>query len=429
MIPDESAAAWAWGAAGVYAALCLFLALMAYVRGLYVEMLHFRAKERPLAYSRFEDDYSERLGWSPEDARRRFGFLSQIAIALMAPALVVALTAAGMTLLPAVAWGAGAALVSLLLFGHALPVMLISYNRGAWLSPLLGPLRLLGWLAGPISHSAHWAASSAIDMEDEADENGNGDDDDIDVLLDAGEEEGLLDPEDRELIESVVNFNDMSAAEVMTPRAKVVAVDQTTPLVDVRDLVREHDYSRMPVYKDSMDDVIGVLHGRDAMLFEGDELARRTAASIVQPILHIPETKRTHSLLRELQAAKQNMAAVIDEYGNMTGIVTIEDIVEEIVGEIPGEDPDTPDILLQSDGSYLADGGCELEHLNRVLGKDLAPDAESTTLGGLACEVLGKMPSRGASFEVDGVPMEVLATDGRRVTNLRIWPVGAPRAL
>ena len=174
----------------------------------------------------------------------------------------------------------------------------------------------------------------------------------IEALISAGEEEGIIEKDDRRLIESVVAFGDKTVREVMTPRPKIVAIEANRSLEDLRELVIHEQYSRIPVYEGTIDNIIGFVHVRD--MFELDEADRqgRLVKELARQIRFVPETKPVNDLLREMQQDGAHMAVVIDEYGNMAGLATMEDLVEEILGEIHDEHEPERDIHKEPDGSF-----------------------------------------------------------------------------
>jgi putative hemolysin len=206
----------------------------------------------------------------------------------------------------------------------------------------------------------------------------------------------------------------------MTPRPKIVAMEATRTLEDLRELVIHEQYSRIPVYEHTIDQVIGFVHVRD--MFELDESARegRLVKELVRPIRFVPETKRVNDLLREMQQDGAHMAIVIDEYGNTAGLATMEDLVEEILGEIHDEHEPERDVYRESEGSFVAAGSLDLDRLDDLLGFSPPEDTESTTLGGLVTEWLGHVPHVGETIERGGIRIEVLAGDELKVERVRV---------
>ncbi len=295
----------------------------------------------------------------------------------------------------------------------------------------------------------------------------------MDALLEAGEEEGILEESDRELVRSVVEFGDKLVREIMTPRPEIFAVPGTLTLQQFTAEIEEHAFSRVPVFEGTLDNITGIAFAHDLLQVLDTEAASRTVSELQRPAAFVPETKNVAELLREMQREKQHMRIVIDEYGAVAGLVTIEDLLEAIVGEIADEhdqpeDEDTP--IPQPDGSYLVTGTFELSRLRDLFreeardtepllqdhAQDHQPEThpptaptpedgefdpteaydpppereepnlpqphhyEATTLGGLVSEIAGHIPLPGEVVEEDGLRMEVLASTDRRIDRLRV---------
>jgi CBS domain containing-hemolysin-like protein len=252
---------------------------------------------------------------------------------------------------------------------------------------------------------------------------------DVEALLEAGEEEGILEESDRELVRSAVEFGDKLVREVMTPRPQIFAVKDSTTLEKFLELLREHNFSRVPVFSGSLDKVTGIAFAHDLLQITDADARTRTVASIQRPAAFVPETKRGYELLREMQREKQHMCVVIDEYGGVAGLVTIEDLLEEIVGNIGDEhEEDQPleEPQREPDGSWLVAGGFPINQLSDLFGAelDLGEEFEATTLGGLVSEIEGRIPLTGevVLLEAAGLRLEIVASTDRRVDRLRVFP-------
>jgi CBS domain containing-hemolysin-like protein len=244
-------------------------------------------------------------------------------------------------------------------------------------------------------------------------------------LIQAGEEEGLLEKGEGALFQSMVEFGDKVVREVMTPRPEIAALEINSSLDELRRVVREKRQSRYPVYSGQLDHIEGIVAVRDLMELPPEEQAKVTLGSLIRPVNFVPETKPVRELLKELQQSTTQLAIVIDEYGSVSGLVTIEDLVEEIVGEIRDEvEPHAQDIVKESDHSYIVAGHTELAqiadqlHLN-VEGRDYS------TVAGLVLAYLGHVPSPGEKVETSGVTFEVLEANQRTVlkVRLRLFPM------
>jgi putative hemolysin len=309
-----------------------------------------------------------------------------------------------------------------------LPSLLFNHTRGRWAARLVWPIRLLLWLITPITIFVRFFYSVASLAEPPAsseEETAT----DVEALLEAGEEEGILEETDRDLVRSAVEFGDKLVREVMTPRPQVFAVPETTTLEEFLVLLREHNFSRVPVYSDSLDNVTGIAFAHDLLQIPDEEARTRTVSDIQRPAAFVPDTKRGYELLREMQREKQHMRIVIDEYGGVAGLVTIEDLLEQIVGDIRDEhETDAPigEPQREAGGSWLVPGSFPVDQLADLFGEpvDLNGTFEATTLGGLVSEIEGRIPLRGEVVLLDqaGLRIEVVASTDRRVDRLRIFP-------
>jgi putative hemolysin len=242
----------------------------------------------------------------------------------------------------------------------------------------------------------------------------------IEALISAGEEEGIIEKGDRELIQSVVAFGDKTVREVLTPRPRIVAISQDATLEELRDMAINEQYSRIPAYDGDIDSITGFVHVRDMFELDEDKRAGRKVREILRPIRIVPETKPVNDLLREMQEEGAHMAAVVDEYGATAGIVTMEDMVEVIVGEIHDEHEPERDFRQEPDGSYVVSGSFDLDRLSDLLGVRPPADTESTTVGGMITEWLGHVPTVGEQAERDGIVVTVLAANNLRVDQVRV---------
>ncbi|HEV2178512.1 MAG TPA: hemolysin family protein [Terriglobia bacterium] len=239
-------------------------------------------------------------------------------------------------------------------------------------------------------------------------------------FIEAGEEEGLIEKGEGEMLQSVVEFGDKVVREVMTPRPEIAAIEIHAPVEELRRLFRETRHSRFPVYAGQLDDIRGFVSVRDLMELPPEGQARVTLRSLVRPVPFVPETKRNADLLKELQQSTPQLAIVIDEHGSVAGLVTLEDLVEEIVGEIRDEvETHDRDIVKESEGRYLVKGQTELAQVVDELHLPVGP-GEYSTVAGLVLARLGHVPSPGERLEEHGVFFEVLEANPRTVVKLRV---------
>jgi putative hemolysin len=239
-------------------------------------------------------------------------------------------------------------------------------------------------------------------------------------LIEAGEEAGLLKKGEGKMLQSVVEFREKVVREVMTPRPEIAALEINSPVAELRQLFRKKRLTRYPVYSAQLNNIEGIVNVRDLMELPPEEQARVTLRSLVRPVPFVPETKRIQELLKELQQSTTQMAIVVDEYGLVAGVVTVEDLVEEIVGEIRDEvEPHAQDIVKESSGTYLVAGNTEIAQLADQLHLDIEP-GDYSTLAGLVLTELGHLPVPGEKVEKDGLALQVLEANQRTVLKLRL---------
>jgi putative hemolysin len=318
-----------------------------------------------------------------------------------------------------------------ILCNQLLPSLLFNRTRGKWVAWLVWPICLLLWLMTPITVFVRFFFSVAALAEEQAspeEESAV----DVEALLEAGEEEGILEESDIDLVRSAVEFGDKLVREVMTPRPEVFAVRDSITLEGFLNQLRENNFSRVPVFSGSLDNVTGIAFVHDLLQITDEEARTRTVASIQRPAVFVPETKRGYELLREMQREKQHMRIVIDEYGGVAGLVTIEDLLEQIVGNIRDEhEEDAPieEPQREPGGVWVVPGTFPVDQLADLFGEsdglgDLDDAYEATTLGGLVSEIEGRIPLAGevVLLEPIGLRMEVVASTDRRVERLRVFP-------
>jgi len=228
------------------------------------------------------------------------------------------------------------------------------------------------------------------------------------------------DENEARLADSLARFSETQVREIMTPRPDAVALVADASVGELRQLMRDTKYSRIPVYGKDLDDIVGVVEVRDVVAYDGDLAA--PVRPLARPVHLVPETKRIAELLRELQSQRTTFAVVIDEYGGMAGLVSVEDIVEELVGEITDEyDVESEPMAIAPDGTLLASGRTSLERLEQALEASLSdPEAEVDTVGGLVTMAFGRIPRRGESIEYRGFLFEVMEAERKRVSQVRV---------
>jgi CBS domain containing-hemolysin-like protein len=254
----------------------------------------------------------------------------------------------------------------------------------------------------------------------------------IEAFMDAATEEGIIEQEDARLIEQVVEFGDTRVRDVMTPRPDVIAIPAASTLEELRKLMVRTKYSRVPAYEKSLDEVVGIAMSRDMLEVPERDAVRRTVRELMRPSLFVPESKFGSELLKEMQRKSQQMAIVIDEYGLMAGVVTVEDLVEEIVGEIGEEDRrPAPEVLREAGGSALLRGSVAVNRLGEIFGIELPQVEEhsnAATVAGLLNSVAGHVPRTGEAIDFDGIRFEVLEANQRKVLRVRARPIATSAA-
>jgi CBS domain containing-hemolysin-like protein len=241
----------------------------------------------------------------------------------------------------------------------------------------------------------------------------------VDALIEAAEEEGILEESDRQLIQSVVEFGDKTVRDIMTPRPNIFAVPDATTIEQFTALLRDKPHTRVPVFSASIDHILGMVLAHDLIQLPEAQARTTTVATLVRPVLFVPETKMTSQLLREMQKENIHMAIVIDEYGSVAGLVTLEDLVEEIVGEIRDEHELSHDIVRESDGAYVMQGTVDVGRLQDLFEMRL-DQRDTTTVGGLVSAIAGRIPQPGEVVEDEGLRFEILESTDRKIEKVRV---------
>lgn len=243
----------------------------------------------------------------------------------------------------------------------------------------------------------------------------------VEAFLDVGTREGILEPEDRDLVWGVVDFGDTQVRSVMTPRVDMVCADAAVSLEQLAELFATSSHSRIPLFRESVDQIVGIVHIRDLLVALRAE-APPSVAAIAQAPMLVPETKLLGELLKEFQARRQQMAIVINEWGGTEGLVTVEDLIEEIVGEIADEHDETePENRLLEDGSVRLDGRAEIDLLDEFFGFRPAQGEDSyETVGGFVSGLLGRVPEAGERIEHAWLRFDIEQADERRILSMRV---------
>ncbi len=326
-----------------------------------------------------------------------------------------------------------AMVVTLIVFRLMIPLLLTQNDPARMLLLLRLPLKVLypalALISLPIYRLLR-GVQRVVVPDSQTEEEEDTSESELQALIDVGEEEGIIEQNEGEMIQSIIRFSDRTVGEVMTPRTKVFAVAADASLEAVRDVMIESKYSRLPVYQDQIDHIEGVIYVRDLLTHWASGETNQTALQLARPTYFVPESKPTNELLREMQKAKVQMAMVIDEYGGIAGVITLEDLVEDIVVEIEDEDEPEPhatetEVVLEADGTYSVLGAVEVGKVERLFAAELAAD-DFTTVAGLVINQLGHLPAIGETVDFQGLCFEVTEADERRVSRVKIAKIAEP---
>lgn len=329
-------------------------------------------------------------------------------------------------------------LAATVLFRQILPRLIIRKNPEAvllFLLPAVKPLYLMiAVLSTPIASLLRSAKDQtkldSTHTPDTAEEKAEDYADDIHALMEVGEAEGLIEEKDRELIESMVEFSDTRAGEIMTPRTEIVALPLESTVRAARDLIVEQKYSRLPVYRDNIDNIEGVIYVRDLLQAWALGKEDQPIKDILRTAFFVPETKSASELLKDMQLNHVQLATVIDEYGGVAGIVTVEDIIEEIVGEIEDEDIEEEEIIEiieGKDGYWDVLGSTDIDKIERLFEIEI-DDEDFSTLAGMVTSEAGYVPKVGETLFLHGLEVEVLRADEKRIHLLRLRHAAQPNS-
>ncbi len=432
--------------------LLAVLTIAAYVDRVYSEMGKFLAREYQDNIDSWEERVEPRLKLGRESIAQAASVLRQLSLAAIGLVFGCALFASILVGRRGAWQELGVTLAELIfvivIFDRLIPQVLFTRTRGRWAGRIVFLLQALFFLVLPVTLLLGLLLSIVALAEPEDTEEEEHPSEAMDALLEAGEEEGILEESDRELVRSVVEFGDKVVREVMTPRPEIFAVPASMTLKEFTAQIEEHVFSRVPVYRESIDNVTGIAFTHDLLQVTDEAAITRTIAQIQRPAAFVPETKMVAELLREMQSEKQHMRIVIDEYGSVAGLITIEDLLEAIVGSISDEheEAEADDAPVREEaGSYVVSGTFEVSRLRDLFadqfdsentlddGSDedqddedaatalrLPEHYESTTVGGLVSEIAGHIPLPGEVVEEEGLRLEVLASTDRRIDRIRV---------
>jgi len=302
------------------------------------------------------------------------------------------------------------------IFFDYLPRLLNSLNRKGFIWFFLPFFGLVHGMASPLILLLRKLEDKHIEEEiHEASE------EEIDTFIDEATEEGIIEEHEGTLLKNVVEFGDTLVKEIMTPRLKMVCIRKDATFGALRDLIESEKYSRIPVYKDRLDNIEGVVIAKDLLAHARDAQQALPIDPIIRPAYFVPESMKVAQLLKEFKKQMQKMALVIDEHGGVAGLVTMEDLVEEIVGEIQDEYDQDEEVPITEVGpaEYIFSGDVNVDELERRFDKDVSQD-DFITVSGLIGHHLGRLPKRGETFEIKGVSFEILDVDQKRIKKVKV---------
>src|SRR5580704_1783723 len=400
--------------------LSILIALFTAFQTCYLESMRLRTRELPsLQY--FKSDLEPRLKLRSEEGALAFSLWKHTCLVLFGVAVLAQIIDGGTLTFPVMIESVIGAWLLMMLCAYLVPQLLFRRTSGRWIAHLMPFYAAASLAIRPLVLALSFL-HSLLDITTEEAERAEPatSAENIEALITAGTEEGLIQEDDRKLIQSVVEFGDKVVREVMTARPNMVSVQADETLEALHQLVVMEQYSRIPVYQSSIDEVVGFVHVRDMFeVPESDRLTRRVR-ELMRPIRFVPETKPVNDLMHEMQQEGAHMVIVVDEYGNTAGLATMEDLVEVILGEIRDEHEPGSDVREDGNGGYIVSGNFDIARVADMLAFKPDEEIESTTIGGLVTEWLGRVPKPGEIIERDGIRVEVLSSDEMRVEQVRL---------
>jgi len=309
-------------------------------------------------------------------------------------------------------------LLTYVIFREALPSIVARKSPERVLLALLPAYRVYSRIIWPISRPLSRFVRAFVGEEGLEEEEGHSEEE-VQAFIETGEEEGILEGDEGRMVQSIVDLGDKVVREIMTPRPAMVAVRREATLAELRQVFIDEKYSRVPVFEESLDRIVGIVYAIDLLAF-ADHSPEESIELLIRPVQFVPETKKVSDLLREFQHTRSTVAIVVDEYGGTSGLLTVEDILEEIVGEIHDEfDEDTAeDIVRESDNTFLVSGRTETDVLKEKFGLDVNGKGYDT-VSGLVLATLGRVPQTGESIVYQGVTIEIVDAEGHRINKVR----------
>jgi putative hemolysin len=326
----------------------------------------------------------------------------------------------------------GLMFVLIILFRQLIPRLVAARNPEMVVLYMFPLFRIFSLLFRPFARLMTLVLNYFHSWEEEKDpaKEEEASDEEIQAFIDAGQEEGILEDVEGEMIQSIVHFGEKTVREIMTSRTQIVAIDINSSIDKLLQLITARSHSRIPVFRDELDNIEGFIHERDLLRFwqhTDIESTPRPLAKLVRPVHLVPETKAVDDLLNEMKQRGDHIILVVDEYGGISGLATMEDLIEEIVGDIHDTESAEEKVVEENPGSYLVPGSLDLNALEPVLGGPFVEDTECKTVSGAVVELFGRLPAPGEKIEHEGVSVEVLEADRRKVRRLRMTVPTAPR--
>lgn len=299
------------------------------------------------------------------------------------------------------------------------PRLVSSFGKNRVIKVFLPAFSLLRSLAAPLLAISRNLLERE-EQREEKEEEREATDEEIETFIDEATEEGIIDKGEDELLRNVVEFGDTLVREIMTPRVHMVCIRKDATIDNLKDLIIREKYSRIPVYKDRLDNMEGTVMAKDILEYSDEKHKGQPIEALIRPVAFVPESMPVADLLKEFQKVKQKLAIVVDEHGGVAGLVTMEDVVEEIVGEIQDEyDTEESEITENGPLDFTVSGATEVEELEELFDVELADD-DFITVGGLMTHALGRLPQKGDNLTIEGLVLEVLDADQKKVKKLRI---------
>src|ERR1700728_1144778 len=395
------------------------LTLVSYVDRVYQEVGKFLSREFQDNIDVFEHKIEPALGVTRSRASLSMAVLTQLTMAAIALLIGFLVFSEESWSIYEILQATISLILIVILCNRFLPFVFFSRTTGDWLIHWTLVLKILIYLAMPVTIVLGFLQSVASLTKQNTGEQPETSSEAVDALIEAGQEEGIIQEGDRDLIQSVVEFSGKTVREAMKPRPEMVAVPSDYTVEQIVELLRVKPFSRIPVYEGSIHQIRGILHTQDVLQVPDTEAHTRTVATLMRrDVYFVPESKLVSDLLREMQRSNIRMAIVVDEYGGVAGLVTIEDLVEEIVGEI-GNEHEKAQVVQESDHSYVVPGNMDVDRLDELFG--MRPEGhESSTIAGLVSELAGRIPKKGEVIEDEGLRFEVIDSTDRRVERVRI---------